>query len=164
MTRESSECKGLERMGEKSRGNVREFRMADIHDLLEIEREAFPKSGYPKEVIIDYASKYPDSFIVLETGDEIAGYLIYDRGGHIFSMAVKPLHRRKGFGRRMFAHARDHAEKKLWLEVRSKNTGAIRFYEAMGMTIRGRVPRYYETDDAFIMVLDGKVKRVKESA
>jgi ribosomal-protein-alanine N-acetyltransferase len=163
MTCGSLEWKGLERMGEKSPGTVREIRMADMNGIMEIERQAFPKSGYPKEVILDYASKYPDSFIVLEMDHEIAGYLIYDRGGHIFSMAVKPLYRRKGFGKRMFVHARDQAEGKLWLEVRSKNTGAIRFYEAMGMRVRGRVPRYYETDDAFIMVLDGEVKPVKES-
>ena len=163
MTGGTLEGKGLERMGEKSPGTVRKFGIADMSDIMEIERQAFPKSGYPKEVILDYARNYPDSFIVLEMGHEIGGYLIYDRGGHIFSMAVKPLYRRKGFGKRMFVHARDHAEGKLWLEVRSKNTGAIRFYEAMGMRIRGKVPRYYETDDAFIMVLDGEVKQVTES-
>jgi ribosomal-protein-alanine N-acetyltransferase len=146
--------KDLEKMAEKSTGKVREFRLEDIRDIMEIERQAFPKSEYPKEIVLAYARKYPDTFIVLETDHEIAGYLIYDRGGHIFSMAVRPLYRRKGFGKRMFVHARDHAEGKLWLEVRSKNTGAIRFYEAMGMRIRGRIPRYYETDDAFIMVLD----------
>jgi ribosomal-protein-alanine N-acetyltransferase len=140
-------------MEEESPSKVREFRMEDIRDIMEIERQAFPKSGYPKEIILDYAGKYPDTFIVLETDHEIAGYLIYDLGGHVFSMAVKPLYRRKGLGKRMFVHALNHADGKLWLEVRSKNTGAIRFYEAMGMRIRGRVPGYYETDDAFIMVL-----------
>jgi len=148
-------------MGEKPLGKVREFTMADIHDIMDVERQAFPKSGYPKEVILDYASRYPHTFIVLETDREIAGYLIYDQGGHILSMAVKPLHRIKGFGKKMFIHARDHARGKLWLEVRSKNTGAIRFYEAMGMRVRGRVPRYYDTDDAFIMALDGESKPVK---
>jgi ribosomal-protein-alanine N-acetyltransferase len=152
-----------ESMKEKPLGKVREFTVADIHDIMEIEHQAFPKSGYPKEVILDYARKYPYSFIVLETDHEIAGYLIYDQEGHIFSMAVTPLHRRKGFGKRMFDHARDHIEGRLWLEVRTKNTGAIRFYESMGMRIKGRVPRYYETDDAFIMVLDGVSRPVEES-
>jgi ribosomal protein S18 acetylase RimI-like enzyme len=71
-------------------------------------------------------------------------------------MAVKTSRRRKGLGRMMFTHARNHVEGKLWLEVRSKNSGAVRFYESLGMRIRGKVPGYYETDDALIMVLEGE--------
>jgi ribosomal-protein-alanine N-acetyltransferase len=135
--------------------SVRAFRVEDIHDIMEIERQAFPKSAYPRALILEYARKYPGGFIVMETGREVAAYLIYDeQEGHIFSMAVKPSHRRKGLGRRMFMYARNHVEGKLWLEVRSKNSGAVRFYERLGMRIRGRVPGYYETDDALIMVLE----------
>ena len=124
---------------------------------MDIEKLAFPKSAYPKALLLDYAKKYPGGFIVLETAGEVAGYLIYDeREGHIFSMAVKPSHRRKGIGKEMFLHARRHGKRKLWLEVRSKNAEAIRFYQSLGMRIRGRIPGYYETDDAFIMVLEGE--------
>ena len=135
--------------------NVRAFRMDDLHGIMEIERRAFPKSAYPTALILEYAEKYPAGFIVLETEGEVAGYLIYDeQEGHIFSMAVKPSHRRKGLGRMLFMHARNHGEGKLWLEVRSKNRGAVRFYESLSMRVRGRVPGYYETDDALIMVLE----------
>lgn len=132
--------------------SIRTFGAGDIHRIMEIERQAFPKGRYPKELILDYARRHPDTFIVLEVENELAGYMIYDRGGHIFSMAVKPSFRRKGLGSIMFTHARQRAGDKLWLEVRSKNTGAIRFYENMGMRIMGKVPRYYETDDALLMV------------
>ena len=129
--------------------------MQDIHDIMEIERQAFPKSAYSKALILDYARRYPEGFIVLDTGGEVVGYLIYDeQQGHIFSMAVKSSCRRKGLGRMMFMHARNHVEGKLWLEVRSKNSGAVLFYESLGMRIRGKVPGYYETDDALIMVLE----------
>jgi len=129
---------------------------------MEIERQAFPKGRYPKELILEYARKYPESFIVLEQENDLAGYMIYDRGGHIFSMAVKPAFRRRGLGSMMFTYARKHADGKLWLEVRSKNTGAIRFYESMGMRVRGKVPRYYETDDALVMAMDhGKLEQFK---
>jgi len=130
---------------------IRTFRPDDIHGIMEIERQAFPKGRYPKDLILEYGRKYPGSFLVLELENGLAGYMIYDRGGHIFSMAVKPSCRRKGLGKELINHARDHAEGKLRLEVRSKNTGAIRFYEKMGMRIRGKVPRYYETDDALVM-------------
>ena len=131
---------------------IRTFREEDVDAVMEIEREAFPKGRYPKELILDYARKHPDGFIVMEAENSIAAYMIYDRGGHVFSMAVKPSFRNMGLGRKMFAHARDHAEEKLWLEVRSRNRGAIRFYEKMGMRIRGKVPSYYGTDDALVMV------------
>jgi ribosomal-protein-alanine N-acetyltransferase len=135
--------------------SIRPFRGEDIDDIMEIERRAFPKSAYSKALILEYAGKYPDGFVVVQTGGEVAGYLIYDqREGHVFSMAVKPSHRRKGLGTRLFTHARTRVKGKLWLEVRSKNRGAVHFYESLGMKIRGKVPGYYEQDDALIMVLE----------
>jgi ribosomal-protein-alanine N-acetyltransferase len=137
-------------MAEKD-ANIRAFRPGDIQRVMEIERQAFPKGRYPKELILEYARRYPEGFIVVELESDLVGYMIFNREGHIFSMAVKPSFRRKGLGRMMFAHAREHAEDKLWLEVRSRNSGAIRFYENMGMRIRGKVPKYYDTDDALVM-------------
>lgn len=132
---------------------IRPFRGEDIDAIMEIERRAFPKSVYPKALILEYARKFPEGFLVLQAGEEEAGYLIYDPAdGHIFSMAVKPAHRRKGIGSRLLTHARNRAQGKLWLEVRSKNRSALRFYESLGMKIRGRVPGYYEEDDALVMV------------
>jgi len=76
--------------------------------------------------------------------------------GHIHSTAVKPDYRRKGFGKMLFMHALKCAKERLWLEVRSKNTAAIRFYERLGMKIVGKIPNYYDEDDALIMVLSRK--------
>ena len=73
--------------------------------------------------------------------------------GHIHSTAVKPIYRRRGFGKMLFLHAQEAAKKRLWLEVRSKNNIAIAFYKSMGMGITGTVTNYYGDDDALIMVL-----------
>jgi [ribosomal protein S18]-alanine N-acetyltransferase len=134
---------------------IRLFSIEDLKQILEIEREAFPKTGYPKEVILNYAKRLPDGFIVVETLEQIVGYMIFDQTGHVYSAAVRPLHRRKGFGRKLFLHASERSYGKLWLEVRSKNTGAIGFYQRIGMRIVGRVQGYYRGDDALIMILDG---------
>jgi ribosomal-protein-alanine N-acetyltransferase len=134
---------------------IRLFSLEDLSQILEIEREAFPKTGYPKEVILNYAKRLPDGFIVVETGHQIVGYMIFDQTGHVYSAAVRPSHRRKGFGRRLFLHASEQSYGNLWLEVRSKNTGAIGFYQRIGMRIVGRVEKYYHGDDALIMILDG---------
>jgi ribosomal-protein-alanine N-acetyltransferase len=149
------EAEGFEDEAETAAIRIRPFSLEDLKQILEIEREAFPKTGYPKDVILNYAKRLPDGFIVVETGEQIVGYMIFDQTGHVYSAAVRPSHRRRGFGRKLFLHASEQSYGKLWLEVRSKNTGAIGFYQRIGMRIVGRVEGYYHGDDALIMILDG---------
>jgi ribosomal-protein-alanine N-acetyltransferase len=143
-------------MAEEGPAKIRKFKREDIHKILEIEEEAFPKTAYPKETFLYYANRVPEHFMILETGDDIGGYIIFDIDGHIHSTAVKPVHRRKGFGKMLFLHALEAAKKRLWLEVRSKNKGAIAFYKSLGMRITGKVTNYYGDDDALIMALSEK--------
>ncbi len=136
-------------------GRIRRFMSKDIEKILEIEAEAFPKTAYPRETLLHYASWLPEGFRVFETEAGVAAYVIYDLGGHLISMAVKTAHRRKGLGTKLLRHALEETGS-LWLEVRSKNYGAIRFYEKMGMRAVGKVDDYYGGDDALIMVLNAK--------
>ena len=132
---------------------IRKFEPGDLDEILDIERQAFPKTAYSRELLLHYAAHYPETFMVTETGEGIVGYIIFEKDGHIHSTAVKAAHRRRGFGTRLFLHALKHADRKTWLEVRSWNNGAIAFYKAMGMRVSGRIPRYYGKDDALIMIL-----------
>ncbi len=140
-------------MAKKALAKIRRFKTEDIDDIVEIEEEAFPKTAYSRETILRYARSLPDNFMVIETDTGIVGYMIFDISGHIHSTAVKPTCRRKGFGKMLFMHALRCAKSRLWLEVRSRNTQAVRFYKALGMKIVGKIPNYYEGDDALIMVL-----------
>jgi ribosomal-protein-alanine N-acetyltransferase len=133
--------------------SIRRFRKEDLPQIMDIENHAFPKTAYPEEFILQYARRLADGFVVLEKGPNILGYIIFDQGGHVYSTAVKVSERRKGLGTLLFAHASQHAAERLWLEVRSKNRGAIAFYRKMGMSVLGRVPAYYADDDALIMAL-----------
>jgi len=141
-------------MSETSITRIREFRREDMNAILEIEAQAFPKTAYSKSTFLNYAGRFPDSFFVLDTNEGIAGYIIIDLEGHIHSTSVKPAFRRKGFGTKLFTHAAAWAPKSSWLEVRSRNSGAIAFYRAMGMTLLGKIPGYYGDDDALILILD----------
>jgi ribosomal-protein-alanine acetyltransferase len=134
---------------------IRKFKTDDITSILEIEKEAFPKTAYSKETFLNFHISCPDTFTVIETGNDMIGYIMFDKGGHIYSTAVKPTYRMMGFGRMLIIHAAQYIQKKLWLEVRSKNTGAIAFYKSMGMKITGKIPHYYQSDDALIMVMNG---------
>lgn len=130
---------------------MRAFVIQDIDRILEIEEQAFPKTPYSKDILLGYANRASNQFVVLEVGEDIVGYIIYGRDGHVISTAVLPGHRRMGFGRMLFRYALKDIEKRLWLEVRAKNESAIGFYETMGMTTIGRTPNYYGDDDALIL-------------
>ena len=140
-------------MAEKPLSRIRKFVIGDINKILEIEEQAFPKTPYTKETFLNYAKRLPDSFIVVESGKDIVGYIIFDMSGHVHSTAVKTGYRKKGFGKKLFAHASMRVEKRLWLEVRSKNRAAIEFYKRMGMKTVNIIPGYYGNDDALILVL-----------
>jgi len=135
---------------------IRRFRGQDLEKIREIESSAFPKTAYSEETLLTFFRMMPETFLLLETDQDVAGYILFDAAGHVYSMAVKPAYRRRGYGRSMLEHARKHVKKSLWLEVRSKNEGAIRFYRNAGMKLLDRIPNYYGTDDALIMVLDGE--------
>ena len=141
-------------MAAKPPSRIRKFVVGDINKILEIEEQAFPKTPYPKETFLNYANRLPDTFMVVESGKDIVGYIIFDMSGHVHSTAVKTGDRKKGFGKKLFAHASVCVEKKLWLEVRSKNRAAIAFYKRMGMKIVNTIPGYYGNDDALIMILN----------
>ena len=143
-------------MDKKPLATIRKYKTEDINKILEIEEQAFPKTAYSKQTFLNYGNSFPDTFIVIETADDIVGYILFDRGGHIHSTAVKPAFRMKGFGRMLFKHAAKYAQKRPWLEVRSKNSGAIAFYKSMGMKITGKIPNYYQSDDALIMAMSQK--------
>jgi ribosomal-protein-alanine N-acetyltransferase len=127
---------------------------ADLESILAIERQASPKSCYPREVIQWYIDNLAGTFVVVVSGMEVVGYAIYDDDGHVCSMAIKPAFRRQGLGRRLIWYAAQHVGKRLWLEVRTRNRGAIAFYRRLGLREVGTVPAYYGDDDALIMVLE----------
>jgi len=135
---------------------IRKFEPGDIEEIHAIERQAFPKTAYSKELLLHYGMHYPETFVVIETGEGIVGYIIFDTSGHIHSTAVKSAQRKRGFGTMLFRYARKHVDRKLWLEVRSRNTGAIGFYKAMGMRVSGSIQNYYGKDDALVMVLESE--------
>ena len=140
-------------MAETATAGIRRFKTEDIDKILKIEMQAFPKTAYPKAVFLEYAEKDPDGFLVVEIDGAVEGYIIFDTGGHIHSMAISSEYRRQGFGKMLFMHAVKCAKTRLWLEVRAENQTAIRFYERLGMRIVRKIPNYYETDDALVMVL-----------
>ncbi|UCD71530.1 MAG: ribosomal protein S18-alanine N-acetyltransferase [Syntrophobacterales bacterium] len=131
---------------------IRIFTPSDMDRILEIEAQAFPKSPYNRIIFTSLHRSHPTTFLVYEE-EEILGYLVYTPEGHIISIAVDPRHRRKGIGTQLVREVfRNSTGDFIWVEVRETNTGAQAFYEKMAFRKKGVIPRYYWTEDAYIMV------------
>jgi ribosomal-protein-alanine N-acetyltransferase len=130
---------------------IRKFEIRDLRDVLEIERESFPKTPYSISVLL-YLSRYY-RFMVYDE-DRILGYVVYDTtNGHVISIAVRAESRRAGVGSELMAAALKECGS-LWLEVRVSNEVAKSFYEKLGFRVTGRIEGYYGDEDALIMTKD----------
>jgi ribosomal-protein-alanine N-acetyltransferase len=96
---------------------------------------------------------------IIEHNSSVAGYVVWEdcpdtSKGRVLNIAVRENLQRRGFGRSLIQHVFDSlAErgiKTAVLEVREGNLIAHRFYERMGMEELGRVPNYYDDEDAII--------------
>jgi len=131
---------------------IRIFTPSDMDRILEIEAQAFPKSPYNRRLFTSLYRSYPSTFLVYRE-EEILGYLVYTPEGHIISLAVHPRHRRRGIGTQLVREVfRNSTGEFIWVEVRETNTGAQAFYEELAFLKKGVIPRYYWTEDAYIMV------------
>lgn len=131
---------------------IRIFTPSDIDRILEIEAQAFPKSPYNQHIFTSLYRSNATTFLVYEE-EEILGYLIHTREGHIISIAVDPRHRRKGIGTQLVKDVfRNSTGEFVWVEVRETNAGAQVFYEKLGFRRKGVIAKYYRTEDAYIMV------------
>jgi len=139
---------------------LREFKISDLKEILEIERGSFPKrNAFSKEYFQKLYQKYPQGFVVAEIEKEIVGYGIGQISGdfgEIISIAVKSNWRKKGIGTKLANFLINDFQKKgiksVFLHVREKNREAISFYQKLGFKILKTIKNYYSNgDDAFLM-------------
>ena len=137
---------------------IRPFSLTDLDRILRIEHLSFPKSPYDGMTFVQLHWLHPGTFLVYvgkgskREQDQLLGYLIFSRDGHIISIAVHPHHRRKGIGKELIEEAVQRFPfKKLWAEVRRSNGGAQAFYLKLGFKIVDEIPNYYGNEDALIV-------------
>jgi ribosomal-protein-alanine N-acetyltransferase len=102
--------------------------------------------------------RHPESLVLTaRMAQEIAGFAIMrysDDLAHLNLLAVEPVHRRRGVGRRLIAWLEDTALTAgtfvIGLELRATNAGAYAFYAALGYCERGRVSGYYQGVEAAV--------------
>lgn len=161
---------------DKSGVEIRPCKMEDLKEVHAIEQRNFP-SPWPKFWFENlYLQNSVDFLVAMDDGD-ILGYAIarmerkfelwklrFGEQGRLLKIAVKKKARRQGIGtslmQAMIARLMDRGASDIWLEVRTRNTEARKFYLAMGFEEKELVKDYYlNGDDAVIMAKSFQPKR-----
>ncbi len=148
---------------------LRKFQPGDLQGVMQINRVCLPEN-YTDFFFMDLHQRFPETFIVAEENEELAGYIMcrievglsnYGFGGlvkkgHVVSIAVMPQHRRKGVAQAVIKRALEGMEyykaKQCFLEVRVTNDIAISLYKKLGFEITRTIKGYYsDGEDAYVM-------------
>ncbi|MDH5406141.1 MAG: ribosomal protein S18-alanine N-acetyltransferase [Candidatus Aminicenantes bacterium] len=138
---------------------IRRFSLSDLKRVVEIDEKSF-KVPHDEWVFRYYYYLNPKNFFVYEADQQVVGFVLFEREGHLLYLAVDPLYRRRGIGRILVAEARKHLKKGAhpWAEVRRSNLAAQRFYQSLGFVRERVILNYYGNEDAYIMVTSQKLR------
>lgn len=135
---------------------VRKALFTDIERILEIEKEFINAWTYNQ--FIEEMNKKFTRILVYESEGIIRGYVcawIIADEMEINSFAVEKSSARKGIGtcllNELTSPAAAPETTAVFLEVRSRNRPAVKFYLKNGFTETGRRKNYYPDDDAMLM-------------
>ena len=139
---------------------IRKFKSEYLNEILRLEKKAFPKTPYDKPIFIYYIQIYPDNFLVYveESSDKIFGYIIFRPDGHIVSLAVDPMYRRKGIGTKLVEEVLQTSTGNAKVEVRKSNKIAQMFYKKLGFFQFGCILGFYDDEDAIVMLYSSDSK------
>jgi ribosomal protein S18 acetylase RimI-like enzyme len=100
----------------------------------------------PASVIRDKVAFQGDLFFVAVGEGEVVGTIMGGYDGHrgwVYSLAVRPAFRRRGFGSALVRHVEralaDRGCRKVNLQVYASNAGVVAFYKRLGYRVEERV-------------------------
>lgn len=138
---------------------VRWMRKDDLDAVAELEQLSF-SVPWSYETLKEGLSNGLDQYLVWEENGIAAGYInfrILAGEGEVERVAVHPLMRGRGFGRKLMDAMAEYTSSQgvtaVTLEVRSGNQSAINLYESCGFVREAVRKDYYRepTEDALIM-------------
>jgi ribosomal protein S18 acetylase RimI-like enzyme len=129
--------------------HIRAYEDSDQPAVIALWNEVLPDSAPHNDPATSIRKKLAverDLFFVAEIAGELVGTVMGGYDGHrgwIYSVAVKPQHRRAGIGssllRRLEVALVERGCLKVNLQVRSSNAEVIAFYEKLGYRVEERV-------------------------
>jgi len=141
---------------------IRKMRTSDIPKILQIERLSFTTPWSETAFLQEIFNPYSITKVAL-LEDKVIGYICVDHmidEGHILNLAVQLDMRRRCVATSLLREVIEELRKKgcrsLYLEVRTSNLGAQKFYERFGFRPVGVKGNYYTfpREDAVIMALE----------
>lgn len=143
--------------------SIRPAAEEDLSKIIELEKKCYPFPWTLEAFRMEFTKPF-SNFLVLtddETDSVIAGYIVYwlmfDEC-HILNVATDPEWRGLGFAEKLIRQAINSAlrkdAKKVFLEVRKSNAGAIALYQKLGFFIDHIKKNFYEDgEDGYFMLL-----------
>ena len=138
---------------------VREMRVADMANVLGIERDTYPVPWSRAMFLAELGRRNGLGLVAME-GPDVVGYLMAaEQAGvwHVLNVSVRRPQRGRGVGeallRALLERAEPQAPSGFTLEVRVSNDPAIRLYRRMGFLDHGVRRGYYSDngEDALVM-------------
>ncbi len=143
---------------------IRPMGYEDLDAVLDLERQCFgdpwSRASFESEVDDPDGLRWP---LVAWRRTRLAGYIltwfVLDEA-HIANVAVAPMFRFLGLGRRLVQTVIDEARRRrvrwIGLEARVTNDAALALYRRLGFQVTGRRRRYYRDtgEDALVLTLD----------
>lgn len=140
---------------------VRPMRWWDLEQVIAIENEVFGPTAWSPESFWGELARADRYYVVADDGvvQAYGGLWIAAPDADVQTIAVAPGAQGRGLGRQVLDHLLEHARqdgcRRIHLEVRADNDGAIRLYENAGFgRVRVRQRYYPDLSDALVMGLD----------
>lgn len=138
---------------------IRALESRDIPAILEIQNSCREAAQWSEDAYRALARTGESSWIAGQNGD-VAGFLIarvVASEMEILNLAVRANLRRQGIATSLLRESLRWGvhvcARRAFLEVRSSNTAARKFYEAHGFSPAGKRPNYYRSPDEDALIL-----------
>jgi ribosomal-protein-alanine acetyltransferase len=133
---------------------IEDASIRQLDRLYEIETECFEKEAFSKQQIAHLLTDYNSVSLAAKLDSQIVGFITgamhIERSalvGHILTIDVLPLHRRKGIAQKLLGEIerifKEKGVKTCRLEVREDNVAALRLYQKLGYRKIAKLKGYY---------------------
>jgi len=135
---------------------IRKFRYEDLEEVAEIASHSLQEK-YTLDFFLYLWQISPDGFLVAEKNGKVVGFIIAlqpcSEELRILMLAVDKNFRRQGIGSSLLKELLlRFPARRIYLEVRTDNREAIKFYEKHGFRIKEKIENFYTDDSpAFLM-------------
>lgn len=139
---------------------IRALRREEFIDLMKLIQRIFPERGNCN-IFMDIYEIFPEGFVVAIEDEKLIGFAIGimsdDYTGRILLIGVDEKYRRMGIGTRLLRKLNQilvsYGARKIQLEVRVSNEGAMKFYQRNGFIKINRIKSFYEDgEDGYVMI------------